>query len=252
MKDIPGLLTDKINHKKILITGGTTGIGRATAILLAEVGATVMVVGRHQQPIDETLTQVRVMNAGRKHIGLALDLSEKHSIDTLYQTIDDEWGELDVLINNVALPAGNTQSGSYEEWQYLVNTNLMSYIACSHEAISRMKNKREGHIINIGSMSAEVKDKDSSLYVATKSAIRGYSASLRKECNPLGIHVSLIEPGLVDTDMHTDSAAEKLRQVERKEMLKAGDIALSALFCLLQDDRCSVIEMKVRPLNQLI
>lgn len=101
-------------------------------------------------------------------------------------------------------------------------------------------------------MSADVREENSSVYVATKSAIQGFSEALRKEVNPLGIKVSLIEPGAVDTDMQEDDPAEKKEQVKRFEMLKEEDVAWSILFCLAQPKRTDIVKLQIRPHLQLI
>jgi NADP-dependent 3-hydroxy acid dehydrogenase YdfG len=115
-----------------------------------------------------------------------------------------------------------------------------------------MKTQREGHIVNIGSMSAETHEETGTVYVATKSAIRGFSAALRKEVNELGIKVSLIEPGAVTSDMQPAPKEEQRKQIEKMEMLEAEDIAMSVLFCLSQPKRSDIVSLQVRPHLQVI
>jgi NADP-dependent 3-hydroxy acid dehydrogenase YdfG len=115
-----------------------------------------------------------------------------------------------------------------------------------------MRVRKSGYIINIGSMSAEALHKGTSVYVATKSGVRGFSASLRKEANELDIRVTLIEPGSVGSDMQEESADEQREKIEKMEMLKAEDIAASVLYVLTQPQRCDVVELKIRPLLELI
>ena len=101
-------------------------------------------------------------------------------------------------------------------------------------------------------MSAEVQEKGSSVYVAAKAAIRGFSASLRKELNPHNIHVSLIEPGAVFTDMQESPTEELLQKVKNEEMLESQDIAGAVLFCLSQPNRCNIVSLQIKPLMQNI
>lgn len=119
-------------------------------------------------------------------------------------------------------------------------------------AIERMKEQKRGHIINVGSMSADVRETGSAVYVATKSGIQGFSESLRKEINELGIKVTLIEPGAVGTDMQPVSVSDQEGKQEKLEMLKSEDIAYAILFTLAQPMRCDVVEMRIRPHMQLI
>lgn len=236
--------------KRILITGGSTGIGRETAILLASKGAKVLVTGRHQEQIDETLNAMD--GAQGSGYGIAADLAEEAGIRKIFAYADQELGGLDCLVNNAALAYQSIMEGSYKDWQYIVNTNLLGYMACVHEAVKRMEIAGEGHIVNIGSMSADVRESNSSVYVATKSGIQGFSEALRKELNPKGIKVSLIEPGAVDTDMQEGSEEEKLQKIAHQEMIPAREIAAAVLYCLDQPKHTDIVNIKIRPHLQLI
>ena len=101
-------------------------------------------------------------------------------------------------------------------------------------------------------MSAEVREETGTVYVATKEAVRGFSAALRKEVNPLGIKVSLIEPGAVTSDMQPGTKQEHKKKIENMEMLEAEDIAMSVLFCLCQPKRCDIVSLQIRPHLQII
>ncbi|MFC3199710.1 SDR family oxidoreductase [Parapedobacter deserti] len=244
-------LIQPIRGKRILITGGTTGIGRAIAHLLARENQ-VMVVGRHQPEMDDTLNDFqRQYPGGSGHlVGELCDLVNPQDIERVFSRFDEQFGQLDVLINNAGLAFNSVLEGSYDDWEYLLKTNLLSYLACSRYAIDRMRNSRGGHIVNVGSMSADVREKDSSVYVATKSGIQGFSESLRKEVNDLGIKVTLIEPGAVGTDMQPREGQEE--QIENLEMLKAEDIAVAVYYCLSTPKRCDIVEMQIRPHQQQI
>lgn len=241
---------ESVSGKNILITGGTTGIGRSTAILLAAQGANVMIFGRHEQELNDALHDMEA--AGGTVFGLTADSAKLDDIHRVFQEVDKQFGRLDILINNAALGYGSILEGEYENWSYIVNTNLLGYMAMAHEAVERMKANGGGHIVNIGSMSADVREKDSSVYVATKAGIQGFSEALRKEVNPLGIKVTLIEPGSVGTDMQPETPQEQRQKQEKMEMLKAEDIAACVLYTLTQPKRCDVVELQIRPHMQSI
>lgn len=236
--------------KSILITGGTTGIGRSTAILLAAQGAQVMIFGRHQQELDDAMKDIQA--AGGEVLGLTADAADPDDVQRVFREVDNQMDRLDILINNAALGYNSVMEGNYQEWQYIVKTNLLGYMAMAHEAIARMRQAREGHIVNIGSMSADVREKDSSVYVATKAGIQGFSEALRKEVNPLGIKVTLIEPGAVGTDMQPQSPQEQRQLIEKMEMLRAEDIAAAILYTITQPRRCDVVNLQIRPHLQSI
>lgn len=241
-----------VSGKSILITGGTTGIGRATAFLLAKEGAHVMIFGRHLADLDDTLNDVKRELPNSTIYGMLADVSESEDIQRVFNEVDGILGPIDVLINNAGLRYKGISEGNYAEWHYIVNTNLLGYMACAHEAIKRMEIKHSGHIINIGSMSADVKEANSSVYVATKSGINGFTTSLRKEVNQKGIKVTLIEPGAVNTEMQPESLVAKEEKVDNMEMLQAEDIAHAVLYALLQAQRCDIVLIQIRPHLQFI
>jgi NADP-dependent 3-hydroxy acid dehydrogenase YdfG len=242
---------EPVADKSILITGGTTGIGRSTAILLAAQGARVMIFGRHEKELADAMDDIR--QTGAEVRGLTADVSDPEDIRRVFKEFDKQMDRLDILINNAALGYGSIMEGGYPEWDYILKTNLLGYMAMSHEAVERMKANGWGHIVNIGSMSADVREKDSSVYVATKSGIQGFTEALRKEVNPLGVKVTLIEPGAVGTDMQSQySPKEQRKQIEKMEMLRAEDIAACVFYTLTQPRRCDVVSLQIRPHLQSI
>ena len=237
---------EPVADKSILITGGTTGIGRATAILLASQGARVMIFGRHEQELNDAMNDIR--QAGGDVLGLTADVTNPAEIQRVFQQFDQQMDKLDILINNAALGYGSIMEGGYPEWEYILKTNLLGYMAMTNEAVQRMKANGWGHIVNIGSMSADVREKDSSVYVATKSGIEGFSEALRKEVNSQGIKVTLIEPGAVGSDMQSQYSPEQQRErIEKMEMMRAEDIAACVLYTITQPKRVDVVMLQIRP-----
>jgi len=251
MENMKEYLPENLFDKSVLITGGTTGIGRTTALLLALSGAKIFIVGRNQEPIDETIRTVRNAEPNAIIFGLAADVSREADIKSIFEAVDNTFHGLDILINNAGLTAEGITEGEYLDWQYVVNTNLLGYLACANYAAKRMEQKG-GHIINIGSMSAESADPEGTVYVATKFGIRGFTKSLRKELNPKGIKVTLIEPGAVSSDMQPGDREEHDKKIEAMKMLKSDDIAISILYCLSQPKRCDVVSLQIRPHLEII
>ncbi|GAA4904708.1 SDR family oxidoreductase [Mucilaginibacter defluvii] len=244
-----GSLTS-LKEKNIIITGGTTGIGRATALLLANRGANVLITGLDENHLKDTLSDAESKGIILK--GIITDMATEQGINELFAEAYKHFSRLDILINNAALAFQGVSDGEYKDWHQIINTNITGYIACTHHAIKRMQQEKSGHIINVGSMSADVREKDSSVYVATKAAIQGFSESVRKEVNELGIKVTLIEPGATGTDMQPVSVPDQQQKIEDLEMLRAEDIAASIFYALSQPMRCDVVEIKVKPHLQII
>ena len=242
-----------LKNKAILITGGTTGIGRATANLLASLGARVMIYGRDANALKDALRDIKAVAQDANQVfGLTADQSEPDAVRRVFQEVDDKLGGLDILINNAAEGGESITETDYDEWRYVVETNLLGYMQCAREAVDRMKPNGRGHIVNIGSMSAKSRGKGSDIYVATKSAIQGFSESLGKQISEDGIKVTLIEPGLVGTDMTASKTPpeEQPAKIAAGEMLKAEDLAQSVLYTLIQPARCDVIHLRIRPHKQ--
>jgi len=239
---------ESLDGKRILITGGTTGIGRAIARLLGSYGARIFTFGRHQEQLDEVLSAIR--EAGGQADGIVADSASADDIQRVFEQADQTLGGLDILINSAALSAESISEMADSDWRYVIQTNLMGYMAATKEALNRMPQR--GHIVLIGSMSADVREEGSSVYVATKAAIQGFAESLRKEVNPKGIKVSLVEPGAVGSDMQSTAPDEEREGQQKGEMLKAEDIAVCVHYILTQPLRCDVVAIQIRPHLQTI
>jgi Short-chain alcohol dehydrogenase of unknown specificity len=242
--------------KAIIVTGGTTGIGRSTAQRLVAGGANVLIYGRHEQELQDALKDITssANGSGGKVHGLTADQSKPEDVKRVFEEADGKLGGVDILVNNAALGGGSITDTDRSEWEYQLRTNLFGYMDCCQQAIERMKAKGSGHIVNVGSMSAKVREGGSDIYVAAKSGIEGFSEALRKQVNEQGIKVTLIEPGLVGTNMTVDQVPveEQPEAIEKGEMLRAEDIAECVYYTLTQPERCDVVMVQIRPHKQAI
>lgn len=238
--------------KAVVITGGTTGIGRAIAVLLGWRGARVLLFGRHDQELRDAMNDVKT--AGGEVHGLAADVSRHEDVERVFHHADRKIGGVDILINNAGSAARSVTGSDYQDIRYAIETDLLACLDCAHEALARMKAKGEGHIVNIGSMSAQATEAGSDIYVAAKAGVRAFSESLRKQLSEQsGIKVTLIEPGRVGADINPDRTShEQEQKAQSLEMLKAEDIAECVLYCLTQPKRCDVVAVQVRPHAQPI
>jgi len=238
--------------KVALVTGGTTGIGRATALLLAKKGLKVVVYGRHEQELKDALRDLEAVG-GDSH-GLVADQAYEDQVLRVFAETRQRFGDPEILINNAALPGGSILETSYDDAHYVLRANVLGYLACIREAVKGMRARGSGHIVNVGSMSAEVREAGSDLYVATKAAIQALSESLRKRLGPEGIRVSLVEPGSVGTNLASDQPdiGEQVAQQAAGEMLEAEDIAHAIWCVLVQPPRSNVYTLQIGPVKQPI
>ena len=231
--------------KRILLTGGTTGIGRATLARLAAADARIVTCGRHQDALDDALAQ-----AGGDVAGIATDVATTDGIDALFAAVDDTLGGIDMLVACAALGAEPIDAMDDPDWRYVVDTNLSAYLACAKHAMVRMEASGGGHLLFVGSISTEIKAVGESVYAATKAGVQAFAETLRKEVAERNIKVSVIQPGSVDTDMQQCSPDEKRAAVANGEMLVAEEIAEAIVFTLTRSATCDVVNLRIEPLVQ--
>lgn len=238
-----------LNGKGVVITGGTTGIGRATAVRLASAGARILILGRTASTLEEARSAAG--EHGQVH-AVEADVTKREDVERVFAEADRVVGGVDILINNAGVNRDDFADGDWDSWRTTLDTNVLGAVACCRAAAERMKPRRRGHIVIVGSMSADLRNPASVVYSASKAAVQSMGESLRKQLNPEGIRVSVIEPGAVDTPMQGDDLKERRRRVKAGDMLEADDIARAIEYALLQPPHCDVVLMQVRPIGQAI
>lgn len=228
--------------KRVLLTGGTTGIGRATLALLAREGARVLTFGRHQQSLDEALEE-----AGGEVHGITADSSSAEDIARIYAAVDDKLGGIDMLVACAALGADPIFEMADKDWRYVVETNLIGYLAAAKAAIERMERQGGGHLLFVGSISTEIKAPGESVYSATKAGIQAFAETLRKEVAEKNIRVSVIQPGSVETEMQECSDEEKREAVQQQQMLQAEEVAEAIAFVLTRSSAADIVNLRIEP-----
>jgi 3-hydroxy acid dehydrogenase / malonic semialdehyde reductase len=237
----------RLAGRRVLLSGGTTGIGRETLRLLTAGGARVLTFGRHQPELGDALASV---GDEGEAIGMIADAATKQGVDDVFAAVDEKLGGIDVLVACAALGAQPIHEMADEDWRYVIETNLMGYLACAKAAIARMEAQGGGHLLFVGSISTEIKAEGESVYSATKAGIQAFAETLRKEIAGKNIKVSVVQPGSVDTDMQECSAEEKREAVAAQEMLHARDIAEAIEFILTRSAATDVVNLRIEPLIQ--
>ncbi|MBO9574665.1 MAG: SDR family oxidoreductase [Sphingobium sp.] len=228
--------------RKAVITGGTTGIGRAIAVLLASEGAKVFVCGRDADHLDDALKRIGEVGQGD---GISIDLARDGAVQRFFEAAEDYLGGLDIAVVNAAIPANAIDETDEEDLDYQIAVDFTAYLRSTKAALRRMKAGSD--LILIGSMSAVSQKPDASIYVAAKAGIQGFSRSLRREVAERDIKVGLIEPGFTGADFqYPDFPPEKQRELIRQaHMLRAEDIAVAAHFMLTQPRRTAISLIRV-------
>lgn len=229
-----------LKGRKAVITGGTTGIGRAIAVLLASEGVEVFICGRDERHLADALKRIGEVGKGD---GISVDLAERAGLERFFAEAEKKLGSYDIAVINAAVPVeALTNTGEDEAW-YAVATDFTAYVMSAYKAAAHMKDK--GNLILIGSMSAHSLEGSSSIYAGMKKGIQGFAEALHKELGKKGIKVGLVEPGLTGADFqYPDIPADKQREmINQDKMLRAEDIAVAVHFMLTQPRRAVVMQL---------
>lgn len=238
-----------------LVTGASSGIGRAVAVALFHAGMKVAVCARRWERLKELQTELGASD--EQWLSLEANLRDEASIHQMFTTIREEWGGVDVLINNAGLGHNSPLvSGDTEMWRETLEVNVLALSICTREAVQdMMRQGHAGHVIHISSMSGHRVPGGSGMYSASKYAVRALTEGLRKELRhqQSDIRVSAISPGFVETEFaalyhQSDEAAEET--YSRFKTLEAKDIADSVVYVLGAPPYMQVHDILIRPTRQ--
>ncbi len=225
----------ELKGKVAIVTGAGRGIGRAIAESLASNGCNVVLAARTESQLKES--ERRIVSSGGKAVGIAVDISMKSGIEKLIDTAKREFGTVDILINNAAVLYNTGFLDVTEaEWDQVMNINLKAVFMLSQAALRIMKEKRAGYIINISSTAALQVPAGLTTYGTSKKAIVGLSEALYETAKEFGVKVSVLYPGMTDTEMLRGFNPP----VEPNRWMLPEDIVGCILFLLGQSDRVVV------------
>ncbi|MBD0254282.1 MAG: SDR family NAD(P)-dependent oxidoreductase [Cytophagales bacterium] len=185
--------------KIALITGATSGIGKATALLFAQHGLDLILCGRRE---DRLQTLQKELAARVRVHTLVFDVRNRTDVETAIGSLPADWQQIDVLINNAGNAHGLApiQEGSVDDWDAMMDGNVKGLLYVSRAVIPGMVSHRGGHIVNIGSLAAKEVYPNGNVYCASKHAVDALTQGMRLDLNPFGIKVTGIHPGLVETE----------------------------------------------------
>jgi NADP-dependent 3-hydroxy acid dehydrogenase YdfG len=240
-------------ERNVLITGATSGIGEATARLLAKNGYNLILCGRRKEKLQKLQDE---LSGQTKVTSLSFDVRDHEGVKASIGSLKGDWKKIDVLINN----AGNAHGldpihkGSVEDWDAMMDINVKGLLYVSREIMPRMTESRSGHIINIGSIAGKEVYPNGNVYCASKFAVDAVSKGMRMDLNPFGIKVTSIHPGLVETEfslVRFKGDAEKAAAVYKGiKPLTGHDIAETILYVLSTPEHVVIADMTVFPRAQ--
>jgi 3-oxoacyl-[acyl-carrier protein] reductase len=208
-----------LDGKKALITGGSRGIGRATAILFAKAGCDVAINYINQKEAAEKVRE-EIDKVGQECLVFKADISKKNDINSMIEGIMQKWGRIDILVNNAGIwTYGEMGKMSEKTWAETMKTNLDSVFYTCNAVVPHMKEKKRGWIISVSSTAAVRGEAFHSHYAASKGALVSFTKSLAAELGPYNIRVNCVAPGWVDTDMCSEVFSDPDFRVKVQESI---------------------------------
>lgn len=239
-------------RKTALITGATSGIGRATADEFAKHGINLILCGRRQERLD---TVQKALSKQTEVHTLNFDVSDKTQVRDAFTSLPEAFKTIDILVNN----AGNAhgldaiQDGTLEDWDAMLDINVKGLLYVSKAVIPGMTARRSGHIINIGSSAGKEVYPKGNVYCASKHAVIAITDGMRLDLNPFDIKVTAINPGLVETEFSKvrfkgDTKADNV--YKGYKALQAEDIADIIYFAVTRPAHVNIADLLVFPTAQ--
>lgn len=247
-------MNQKLQGKVVLVTGASSGIGKATALVLAEAGATVAVAARRVDRLNALVQQIS--DDGGKALAIAADVGDESQARSMVEKTLLAFGRIDILVNNAGVMLlAPVEGANTHEWHEMVNVNLMGLAISTHAVLPIMTAQEEGHIVNISSVAGRFSFTNCAMYNATKFGVNGFSDALRQEVSRYKIRVTLIEPGIVETELTDHITTTEIKEREKSRLqriaaLQSEDIADAILYAVTQKPHVNVNEILIRTIDQ--
>ncbi len=229
-----------------IITGASSGIGEATAKHLADMGIRVVLAARRKDRLDSLVTTIE--GSGGTAIAIETDVTDRAQCEKLIENVYNEYGRIDILINNAGVMLiGPASELPIENWEQMIQLNQLGLLYMTRAALPHLK-ETHGHIINISSVAGRTTNQGSAVYNMTKWGVNAFTEALRKELvdAKTGIRTTLIEPGAVATELQSHNTPETQQQLKDRfgdiKILEANDIARGIVYALSQPPHVNVNE----------
>jgi NADP-dependent 3-hydroxy acid dehydrogenase YdfG len=246
-------MSNNIEGKVVVITGASSGLGEAAARLLSAQGASVVLGARRADRIKSLADELTAK--GGKAIAMTTDVTDRAQVKNLVDAAVKDYGRINVMINNAGLmPQSLIEQLKIDEWDRMIDVNIKGVLYGIAAALPHMQRQKSGHIVNVSSVAGHKVGPGSTVYAATKHAVRAPSEGLRQEVKPYNIRTTVISPGAVATELPntiTDAdAAKRIRQFYETFAIPADSFARAVAFAIGQPEDVDINEILFRPTRQ--
>ncbi|UOQ42792.1 SDR family oxidoreductase [Halobacillus salinarum] len=242
-----------LSNKTAIVTGASSGIGKAIAKNLADEGANVVLAARRSEKLKELAEEVHSEYGVQTNV-IETDVTKREEMENLVQQTVEQFGSIDIFVNNAGVMLLSFLKNDHvDEWEQMVDVNIKGVLFGIHAALPEMLKQETGHIINVSSVAGHEVFPSSTVYSATKYAVRALSMGMEKELSNSGVRVTNVSPGAVDTELTdhiTDGEVLDMFKDRKMEPLEAEDIARSVTYAVTQPSYVNVNEVIVRPMHK--
>lgn len=228
--------------------------GKATAIALATEGAQVAIAARRAERLNDLAELIQA--SGSSAVPIVTDITDQAQAHNLIQKTQATFGRVDILVNSAGIALlGEIDGGNPTDWQRMINLNVLGLMYATHAVLPVLKAQESGHVVNISSVAGRIARAGVGVYNASKWAVNAFSEALRQEVYQHNIRVTIIEPGLVETEIfdHETNPIAKQQTLERLQSirpLQSEDIARAIVYAITQPSHVNVNEILIRPTDQ--
>lgn len=237
-----------------MITGATSGFGKAVAIKFAQNGYDTIITGRRLERLQELETEL--LATGVKVLSLNFDVRKRYEVQDIINDMPEEWKNIDILVNNAGLAVGldHIDNGNIDDWDRMIDTNVKGLLYVTRAVVPFMVAKNSGHIFNISSIAGKEVYENGNVYCASKHAVEALSKAMRIDLLKHNIKVTNIAPGMAETEFSLvrfkgdkQKAADVYKGIDA---LRAEDIAEVIYFCTLLPPHVCINDLTVTPVAQ--
>lgn len=238
--------------KTVMVTGATSGIGKACAEAFSQAGNRVIVTGRRRDRLDAL-----VESLPNEAFALAFDVADRDAVDAAFATLDPAWSTIDLLVNNAGLASGKEpmQDAPVDKWLTMINTNVSGLLFVTAHVLPGMVARGRGQIINIGSIAGHQTYPGGTVYCATKAAVDRITQGIRLDVIGTGVRVSTVDPGVVETEFNEvrfdgDQAKAQAVYSMLSRPLSAADVADAVLWVASRPEHVQIHDMLLTSTDQ--